>query len=132
MPDLLDFLEDKKKKLEEERKKRKAERERLLKEIQEKKLIPINFPGFDGKIDLLIDGIRNLPNYNTLKGYIRENVLPKHPGIDYQELSVITGVHPGVALVILYDLYNEQLEEELKQIEMEEYPFLGEIDELYQ
>jgi len=127
MPDLLDILEVKKKKLEEERKKRKAEREKLLKEVRERKLLPINFPGFEGKIDLLIDGIRNLPNYNTLKGYIRENVIPEHPNIDYQELSVLTGVHPGVALVILYDLFNDQMEEELKQIEKEEYLFLKEI-----
>ena len=37
-------------------------------------------------------------------------------------MSIIAGIHPGVALVILYDLYNDKLESELRELEKDQYP----------
>ncbi|MHA1954326.1 MAG: hypothetical protein ACW96U_10310 [Candidatus Heimdallarchaeaceae archaeon] len=67
----------------------------------------------------LVDGIRTIPNYQNIKSFIRDKILTEDPGISYKKLSVKAGIHKGVALVILYDLYNDKLEEELKEIEEE-------------
>lgn len=111
-------MQEKRKKLLEIYEKEKKIRE----EAEKKKQLPINFTGFEGKLPLLIDGIREIPNYNVLKGYIREKIIPKHPNIDYEQLSIIAGIHPGVALVILYDLYMDKLESELRELEKDMYP----------
>ena len=89
----------------------------LLEQIQRKQKQDVNFTGFDGKLSELVDGIRTIPNYNNLKGYIREKILPEHPNINYKKLSVIAGLHQGVALVIMYDLYNDKLEAEFNDLE---------------
>lgn len=106
----------------EEEKRRSAE---TLKELQEKikkqKIQDVNFNGFDGKLGILIDGIRKIPNYNNIKSYIREKILPKNPGISYKKLSIKAGIHEGVALVILYDLYNDKQEADIEEIEDKYY-----------
>ena len=76
----------------------------------------VNFDGFDGKLQELIEGIRSIPNYNNIKGYIRDIILPEDPDISYEKLSIKAGIKKGVVLVILYDLYNDTLEEELKDL----------------
>ena len=107
---------------EEEEKRRSAE---TLKELQEKikkqKFQDVNFNGFDGKLGILIDGIRKIPNYNNIKSYIREKILPDNPGISYKKLSIKAGIHEGVALVILYDLYNDKQEADIEEIEDKYY-----------
>ena len=106
----------------EEEKRRSAE---TLKELQEKikkqKIQDVNFNGFEGKLGILIDGIRKIPNYNNIKSYIREKILPKNPGISYKKLSIKAGIHEGVALVILYDLYNDKQEADIEEIEDKYY-----------
>ena len=121
MTSLIDYLGSKKEEVEEVLKKQEESRKQLLDEERKNTLQNINFEGFEGKLDLLVDGIRKIPNYNNLKGYIRQNILPKNPGIDYKNLSSLAGVHKGVALVILYDLYNDKLEAELKSIDKDDY-----------
>ena len=130
MSNIMDFL------CKEEKEQEIRERRQILEEKQRQheesiqKLIKqeINFPGFDGKLDSLVEAIRTIPNYNNLKGYIRHNILPKNVGIDYKELSIISGVHQGVALVILYDLYADKMEQEVKELE-EAYYSCNEDDE---
>jgi len=117
---LYDYIGDNDKKVEEERIKEEQSYNAVLTKIHKQKLLNINFTGFDGRLSDLIDGIRTIPNYNNLKGYVRENVLPDNPEISYEKLSFKTGIHEGVALVILYDLYNDKLEEELKDLDEED------------
>ncbi|MHA1223182.1 MAG: hypothetical protein ACTSP3_07990 [Candidatus Heimdallarchaeaceae archaeon] len=117
MNTLYDYVGDKTEKL---KKTEELEAESYKKLVEEnKRLIKqnVNFEGFEGKLSELIDGIRQIPNYQNIKGYVREKILPKNPGISYKKLSVKAGVHEGVALVILYDLYNDKLEAELKELE---------------
>ncbi|MHA1667431.1 MAG: hypothetical protein ACTSX6_12210 [Candidatus Heimdallarchaeaceae archaeon] len=117
MNTLYDYVGDKAEKL---KKTEELEAESYKKLVEEnKRLIKqnVNFEGFEGKLSELIDGIRQIPNYQNIKGYVREKILPKNPGISYKKLSVKAGVHEGVALVILYDLYNDKLEAELKELE---------------
>lgn len=121
MTSLIDYLGSKKEEVEELLKKQEESHKQLLDEERKNTRQSINFEGFDGKLDLLVDGIRKIPNYNNLKGYIRQNILPKNPGIDYKNLSTLAGVHKGVALVILYDLYNDKLESELESIDEDNY-----------
>lgn len=100
-----------------------VEEEKAIEEVKNKikrlKHLNVNFNGFEGKLPELIDGIRSIPNYNNIKGYIREEILPKNPEMSYKKLSVQAGIPKGVALVILYDLYNDKLEEELKELDDE-------------
>ena len=117
MTTLHDYIGDNEKKLEEERKREEELHTELLEQIQRKQKQDINFTGFDGKLSELVDGIRTIPNYNNLKGYIREKILPKNPNINYKKLSVLAGLHQGVALVIMYDLYNDKLEAEFNDLE---------------
>lgn len=117
MTTLRDYIGDNEKKLEEERKREVELHTELLEQIQRKQKQDINFTGFDGKLSELVDGIRTIPNYNNLKGYIREKILPKNPNINYKKLSVLAGLHQGVALVIMYDLYNDKLEAEFNDLE---------------
>ncbi|MHA1398020.1 MAG: hypothetical protein ACTSSG_05415 [Candidatus Heimdallarchaeaceae archaeon] len=117
MNTLYDYVGDKTEKL---KKTEELEAESYKKLVEKnKRLIKqnVNFEGFEGKLSELIDGIRQIPNYQNIKGYVREKILPKNPGISYKKLSVKAGVHEGVALVILYDLYNDKLEAELKELE---------------
>lgn len=98
--------------------KEEKERDKKLREsVAKMRKQEVNFPGFDGKMEELIDGIRTIPNYQLVKGYIREKILPNNPHITYRELALNTNVHPGVALVIMYDLYNDKLEQELTEME---------------
>ena len=120
MTTLYDYIGDKDKKLTEEKLKDEQDYENILAKINKQKRLNVNFTGFDGKLSELIDGIRTIPNYNNLKGYVREKILPENPEISYQKLSFKTGIHEGVALVILYDLYNDKLEEELKELDDED------------
>ncbi|MCE7739139.1 MAG: hypothetical protein KAU62_10225 [Candidatus Heimdallarchaeota archaeon] len=120
MTTLYDYIGDKDKKVEEERIKEEQSYNAVLTKIQRQKRSNVNFTGFEGRLSDLIDGIRTIPNYNNLKGYIREKVLPDNPEISYEKLSLQTGIHEGVALVILYDLYNDKLEEELKDLDAED------------
>lgn len=120
MTTLYDYIGDKDKKVEEERIKEEQSYNAVLTKIQRQKRSNVNFTGFEGRLSDLIDGIRTIPNYNNLKGYIREKVLPDNPEISYEKLSLQTGIHEGVALVILYDLYNDKLEEELKDLDDED------------
>lgn len=117
MTTLHDYIGENEKKLEEERKREVKLHEEILEQIQRKQKQEVNFTGFDGKLSELVDGIRTIPNYNNLKGYIREKILPKHPDINYKKLSVLAGLHQGVALVIMYDLYNDKLEAEFNDLE---------------
>lgn len=117
MTTLYDYIGENEKKLEEEQKREAELHAEFLKSLKRQKKQDVNFTGFDGKLSELIDGIRTIPNYNNLKGYIREKILPKHPDINYKKLSVLAGVHQGVALVIMYDLYNDKLEAELNDIQ---------------
>ncbi|MCK4895910.1 MAG: hypothetical protein KAS47_03825 [Candidatus Heimdallarchaeota archaeon] len=117
MTTLHDYIGENEKKLEEESKREAELHNELLEQIQRKQKQEVNFTGFDGKLSELVDGIRTIPNYNNLKGYIREKILPKHPNINYKKLSVIAGLHQGVALVIMYDLYNDKLEAEFNDLE---------------
>jgi len=114
---LRDYIGDNEKKLEEERKREAELHNELLEQIQRKQKQEVNFTGFDGKLSELVDGIRTIPNYNNMKGYIRENILPKHPNINYKKLSVLAGLHQGVALVIMYDLYTDKLEAEFNDLQ---------------
>lgn len=123
MSTIYHYLDDNQKKAEEERKKEEESHNKLLEKIKQQKKADVNFEGFNGKLSDLVDGIRSIPNYNNLKGYVREKILPKNPGISYQKLSIKAGIHKGVALVILHDLYNDKLEEELKEIEEKEDPY---------
>ena len=116
---MYDYIGEKDKHSEEERIKEEKSYNDVLAKIKKQKRLNVNFTGFDGKLSELIDGIRTIPNYNNLKGYVRENILPENPEITYQKLSTKTGIHEGVALVILYDLYNDKLEEELKDLDDE-------------
>ncbi|MHA1302775.1 MAG: hypothetical protein ACTSQE_01100 [Candidatus Heimdallarchaeaceae archaeon] len=130
MADLLDFLDgEREKKIIEARKRKEEAKKRVQEEIRRNKLQTINFPGFDGKINELIEAVRTIANYQNLKGFIRSNLLPKHPGIDYRELSILAGVHPGVALVILYDLYLDKQEQELKELEEQILPNFDDLEE---
>ncbi len=92
----------------------------VLDKIKKNKRLNVNFSGFEGKLQELIEGIRSIPNYNNLKGYVRENVLPDDPEMSYTRLSAQTGIQKGVALVILYDLYNDKQEEDLKELDDED------------
>ncbi|MCE7747595.1 MAG: hypothetical protein GPJ51_04315 [Candidatus Heimdallarchaeota archaeon] len=120
MTTLYDYIGEKDKKVEEERIKEEESRNEFLTKMEKQKRLSVNFTGFDGRLSDLVDGIRTIPNYNNLKGYVRENVLPDNPEISYEKLSFKTGIHEGVALVILYDLYNDKLEEELKDLDEED------------
>jgi len=121
MNTLTNYIGDKEAEIKEE-KRRSAE---TLKELQEKikkqKIQDVNFNGFDGKLGILIDGIRKIPNYNNIKSYIREKILPTNPGMSYKKLSIKAGIHEGVALVILYDLYNDKQEADIEEIEEKYY-----------
>ncbi len=123
MTTLYDYIGEKDKQMEEERVKEEQSHNDFLAKMKKQKRLNINFTGFDGKLSELIDGIRTIPNYNNLKGYVRENILQDNPEISYQKLSNKTGIHEGVALVILYDLYNDKLEEELKDLDDEDIDF---------
>jgi len=114
---LHDYIGENEKKLEEESKREAELHNELLDQIQRKQKQDVNFTGFDGKLSELVDGIRTIPNYNNLKGYIREKILPENPNINYKKLSIIAGLHQGVALVIMYDLYNDKLEAEFNNLE---------------
>jgi hypothetical protein len=116
---MFDYLDSSQKKIKEDRKKEKELNEQLLEKIRKQKKVDVNFAGFDGRLSELVDGIRTIPNYQNIKSFIRDKILPEDPGISYKKLSVKAGIHKGVALVILYDLYNDKLEEELKEIEEE-------------
>lgn len=120
MTTLYDYIGEKDKKVEEERIKEEESHSDFLTKMEKQKHLSVNFTGFDGRLSDLVDGIRTIPNYNNLKGYVRENVLPDNPEISYEKLSFKTGIHEGVALVILYDLYNDKLEEELKDLDEED------------
>ncbi|MCK5304775.1 MAG: hypothetical protein KAJ72_05960 [Candidatus Heimdallarchaeota archaeon] len=117
MTTLHDYIGENEKKLEEESKREAELHNELLEQIQRKQKQDVNFTGFDGKLSELVDGIRTIPNYNNLKGYIREKILPENPNINYKKLSIIAGLHQGVALVIMYDLYNDKLEAEFNNLE---------------
>lgn len=117
MTTLRDYIGENEKKLEEERKKEADKHTELLAQIQLEKKQEVNFTGFDGKLSELVDGIRSIPNYNNLKGYIREKILPKNPNIGYKKLSILAGLNLGVALVIMYDLYNDKLEAEYNELQ---------------
>ncbi|MHA1551968.1 MAG: hypothetical protein ACTSUP_00750 [Candidatus Heimdallarchaeaceae archaeon] len=117
MTTLHDYIGENEKKLEEESKREAELHNELLDQIQRKQKQDVNFTGFDGKLSELVDGIRTIPNYNNLKGYIREKILPENPNINYKKLSIIAGLHQGVALVIMYDLYNDKLEAEFNNLE---------------
>jgi len=117
---LFNYIGDKDKSIEEEALRKEKEREDILDKIKVQKRLNINFNGFEGKLQELIDGIKTIPNYNNLKGYVREKVLPDEPEMSYKKLSVQTGIHQGVALVILYDLYNDKQEEDLKELDDED------------
>lgn len=119
MSTMFDYLDSSQKKIKEDRKKEKELNEKLLEKIKKQKKVDVNFAGFDGRLSELVDGIRTIPNYQNIKSFIRDKILPEDPGISYKKLSVKAGIHKGVALVILYDLYNDKLEEELKEIEEE-------------
>ncbi len=119
MSTMFDYLDSSQKKIKEDRKKEKELNEKLLEKIKKQKKVDVNFAGFDGRLSELVDGIRTIPNYQNIKSFIRDKILPENPGINYKKLSVKAGIHKGVALVILYDLYNDKLEEELKEIEEE-------------
>ncbi len=121
MSTLYDYLGDKEEKLAEEKRKEKEDLKNLREKIKKQKFQDVNFGGFDGKLGLLIDGIRKIPNYNNIKGYIREKILPENPGISYKKLSSKAGIHEGVALVILYDLYNDKQEADIEEIEEKYY-----------
>ena len=112
-----DYIGENEKKLEAERKREEELHSEILQQIKREKRQDVNFTGFDGKLSDLIAGIRTIPNYNNLKGYIREKILPKNPDINYKKLSILAGVHQGVALVILYDLYNDKLEAEMSDLQ---------------
>ena len=117
---MYDYIGEKDKQVEEDRVKEEQSYNAMLAKIKMQKRLKVNFTGFDGKLSELIDGIRTIPNYNNLKGYVRENIITDNPEITYQKLSIKTGIHEGVALVILYDLYNDKLEEELKDLDNED------------
>ncbi len=117
MTTLHDYIGENEKKLEAERKREAKLHNEILEQIQRQKKQDVNFTGFEGKLSELISGIRTIPNYGNLKGYIREKILPKNPNINYKKLSVLAGVHQGVALVILYDLYNDKLEAEFNDLQ---------------
>jgi len=119
MSTMFDYLDSSQKKIKEDRKKERELNEKLLEKIKKQKKVDVNFAGFDGRLSELVDGIRTIPNYQNIKSFIRDKILPENPGISYKKLSVKAGIHKGVALVILYDLYNDKLEEELKEIEEE-------------
>ncbi|MCG3227540.1 MAG: hypothetical protein H7645_11535 [Candidatus Heimdallarchaeota archaeon] len=119
MSTMFDYLDSSQKKIKEDKKKEKELNEKLLEKIKKQKKVDVNFAGFDGRLSELVDGIRTIPNYQNIKSFIRDKILTEDPGISYKKLSVKAGVHKGVALVILYDLYNDKLEEELKEIEEE-------------
>lgn len=118
MVDLSHFIdEESQKKIIELRKKKEEETRRFRERIKQYKLNEVNFPGFEGRINELIDAVRSVANYANLKGYVQANIIPKNPGIDYKELSVLIGAPPGVALVILHDLYHEAEEAQLRELE---------------
>ena len=119
MSTMFDYLDSSQKKIKEDRQKERELNEKLLEKIKKQKKVDVNFAGFDGILSELVDGIRTIPNYQNIKSFIRDKILPENPGISYKKLSVKAGIHKGVALVILYDLYNDKLEEELKEIEEE-------------
>jgi hypothetical protein len=116
---LFNYIGEKETKIEKEVLEEENEYKKVLEKIKKQKRLNVNFNGFEGKLQELIDGIRTIPNYNNLKGYVREKILPDDPEMSYKKLSVQTGIHQGVALVILYDLYNDKLEEELKDLDDE-------------
>ena len=117
MTTLHDYIGDNEKKLEAERKRDVESHNELLEQIQRIQKQEVNFTGFEGKLSELIAGIRTIPNYNNIKSFIREKILPKNPNINYEKLSVIAGLNQGVALVIMYDLYNDKLEAEYNDLE---------------
>ncbi len=117
MNTLQNYLGDNGTKQEDEKRKSAETLKELKEKIKNQKIQDVNFNGFDGKLEILIDGIRKIPNYNNIKSYIREKILPKNPGISYKKLSIKAGVHEGIALVILYDLYNDKQEADIEQIE---------------
>jgi hypothetical protein len=119
MSTIFDYLEINQKKAEEEKKKVKKLEKELHDKIKKQKKVEVNFTGFDGRLSDLVEGIRSIPNYQNIKSFIRDKILPENPGISYKKLSIKAGINKGVALVILHDLYNDKLEEELKEIEEE-------------
>jgi len=119
MSTIFDYLESNQRKAEEEKKKVKKLEKELHDKIKKQKKADVNFTGFDGRLSDLVEGIRSIPNYHNIKSFIRDKILPENPGISYKKLSIRAGINKGVALVILHDLYNDKLEEELKEIEEE-------------
>ena len=120
MNTLFNYIGEKDKSINEDAIQEEKEYKEVLEKIKKNKRLNVNFNGFEGKLQELIDGIRSIPNYNNLKGYVREKILPDNPEMSYQKLSIQTGIHKGVALVILYDLYNDKLEEDLKELDDED------------
>lgn len=120
MNTLFNYIGEKEKNVNEDVQEEEKEYKEVLEKIRKNKRLNVNFTGFEGKLQELIDGIRTIPNYNNLKGYVREKILPDNPDMSYKKLSVQTGIHQGVALVILYDLYNDKLEEDLKKLDTED------------
>ncbi len=120
MNTLFNYIGDKDKSVEEDLVREEEANNEFLESLRKQKRLNVNFKGFEGKLQELIDGIRTIPNYNNLKGYVREKILPDNPEMSYKGLSVKAGIHQGVALVILYDLYNDKLEAELEDLDDEE------------
>ena len=113
---LFNYLGENGKKVEGTISSKEEEYKQFLEKNRRHKYMKVNFDGFDGKLQELIEGIRSIPNYNNIKGYIRDIILPEDPDISYEKLSIKAGIKKGVVLVILYDLYNDTLEEELKDL----------------
>lgn len=121
MNTLFNYIGETEKKAKNDEAEDQTELKELVNQMKKNKRLNVNFVGFEGKLQELIDGIRSIPNYQNLKGYVREIVLPKNPEMSYEQLSLQTGIKKGVLLVILYDLYNDKLEEELKQLDDEDF-----------
>ncbi len=117
MVDLFDFIDDRKvKRIKEKLREREEEKRKLREEIRKLKLQPVNFPGFEGKLNDLIEAVRAIPTYANTKGYIQTNILPERPEISYKELALLAGIPRGEALVILYDIYMEKQEQEIEDL----------------
>jgi len=117
---LFNYIGETEKKVKNKEAEDQKELKELVDQMKKNKRLNVNFVGFEGKLQDLIDGIRSIPNYQNLKGYVREIILPENPEMSYEKLSLQTGINKGVALVILYDLYNDKLEEDLKQLDDED------------
>ncbi len=120
MNTLFNYIGETEKKVKNKEAEDQKELKELVDQMKKNKRLNVNFVGFEGKLQDLIDGIRSIPNYQNLKGYVREIILPENPEMSYEKLSLQTGINKGVALVILYDLYNDKLEEDLKQLDDED------------